>query len=295
MCQAGPAYNDSGAECRSRLLESANAIHREQFNVAIDAAQKARSSCSDKTEPLLLLARAQMLDRKFQEAIQSLDQLRAIAPNNIAASVLRGQVLYLDDRDQEAAQAFRNAVNLAPDHAEPRYWLGKFLFETGKAQLAIDEYQAAIRADPKYYRAYDGLGLAYAALGDKEQAIKSFLQAIELTKDNLPGYDDAYGDLAELLLHMGKSPQAFDVAVEAADRNPHRARNFLLAGRAAEQAGKYEASLRWLKRAAELDPEYPDPHLVLAQVYRRLGQTVLAAAEATNFQELSAKAPKVRR
>jgi predicted Zn-dependent protease len=85
------------------------------------------------------------------------------------------------------------------------------------------------------------------------------------------------------------------LAAEAVQRNPDVPRNYLLAGRALEQAGENQDSLRWLLRAAQMDPTYPDPHLQLARVYRKLGDAAKAKQEAAIFEQLSAKAPAIRR
>ncbi len=283
------------ADCHAELVRGENALHKEQFSVAVEAAKAAESGCSDKTEPLMLLARTQMLLRQFDEALHTLGLLPSSNVKSASALLLKGQVLYLDNRDQEAEQAFRAAAKAAPEQAAPHYWLGKFLYETKQPAEAIEEFHDALTLEPGFYRAYDGLGLAYAATGDNNQAVQSYLKAIGMTKDGPREYDDALADLAELLLRLGKSAQAFDVAAEAADRNSSQPRNFYLAGRAAEESGKYEASLPWLKRAAELDPAYPDPHYLLARVYRRLNRNEQANAEAVLYQKLAASAPKVRR
>jgi tetratricopeptide (TPR) repeat protein len=282
-------------DCGAVLTRGDEALQHEQFSAAIAAAETAQSVCTDKTKSLLLLARAQMLSQQFEESLRTLSLLLTPNAKNADALLLKGQVLYLDNRDNQAGQAFHDAVNAAPEQAAPHYWLGKFLYEKNEPAKAIDEFQSALHADPGFYRAYDGLGLAYAATGDNDKAVQSYLKALDLTKDGPRDYDDALADLAELLLRLGKNAQAFDVAAEAADRKPSNPRNLYLAGRAAEEAGKYQASLPWLKRAADLDPAYPDPHYVLARVYRRLNQNEQATAEAALYQKLAASAPKVRR
>ena len=104
-----------------------------------------------------------------------------------------------------------------------------------------------------------------------------------------------YADFAEFLLRYGEDKKAFSLAAEAAKRNHHQPRNFFLAGKAAEEEGQYDVSVRWLTRAAEIDPTYPDPHYLLARIYQRTGDRKSAASESSLFQELSKNAPQVRR
>jgi tetratricopeptide (TPR) repeat protein len=61
------------------------------------------------------------------------------------------------------------------------------------------------------------------------------------------------------------------------------------------QAGRTDLSLRWFEQAIKLNPDYPEPHYLLSQAYRRLGRGEDAARELKSFQEAAARAPKERR
>jgi tetratricopeptide (TPR) repeat protein len=104
-----------------------------------------------------------------------------------------------------------------------------------------------------------------------------------------------YANFADLLIKLGNHQRAFDLAAEAAERNPQEPRNFFLAGKALVQLGRGDVSVRWFEQAIALNPDYPEPHYVLAQVYRRLGRDGDAAQALKAFQAASARAPKDRR
>jgi Flp pilus assembly protein TadD len=89
--------------------------------------------------------------------------------------------------------------------------------------------------------------------------------------------------------------RAFNLAVEAAERNPQSSRNFYLAGKALTRLEQWPKAERWLRRSAELDPTDAAPHYLLAQLYRRLERPAEADAERKLFLELQAKAPDKRR
>ena len=134
-------------------------------------------------------------------------------------------------------------------------------------------FAARSRLDPGAYKAWDNLGLATEALGDPAQAQQHYLKALALVHKDHPRYDVVYANFADLLIKLGNYQRAFDLAVEAAQRNPDEPRNFFLAGKALVQLGRADISVRWLERAIALNPDYPEPHYVLSQVYRRLGRT----------------------
>jgi tetratricopeptide (TPR) repeat protein len=98
-----------------------------------------------------------------------------------------------------------------------------------------------------------------------------------------------------MLIKQGNYPRAFDLAAEAAQRNPDEPRNFFLAGKALVQLGRDDVSVKWLEQAAALNPDYPEPYYVLAQVYRRLGRTEDAARALKAFQAANARTPRERR
>ena len=153
----------------------------------------------------------------------------------------------------------------------------------------------ATALDPRAYKAWDNLGLASEALGDVAQAQQHYLKAIALVHKDHPRYDVVYANFADLLIKLGNYQRAFDLAAEAAQRNPDEPRNFFLTGKALVQLGRSDLSVRWFEQAIALDPDYPEPHYLLAQTYRALGRAADADRALKSFQAAAARAPKERR
>ena len=61
------------------------------------------------------------------------------------------------------------------------------------------------------------------------------------------------------------------------------------------QLGRSDVSVRWFEQAIALNPDYPEPHYLLAQAYRKLGRAADADRALKSFQAASARAPKERR
>jgi tetratricopeptide (TPR) repeat protein len=97
------------------------------------------------------------------------------------------------------------------------------------------------------------------------------------------------------MVKLGEYRKAFDLAAEAAQRNPDDARNLFLTGKALVKMEQFDISLKWLERAVALDPSYPEPRYLLAQTYQRLGRAADAERELSAFQQARARAPAVRR
>jgi Flp pilus assembly protein TadD len=121
------------------------------------------------------------------------------------------------------------------------------------------------------------------------------LKAISLVYKDHPEYDVVYANFADLLIKLGNFQRAFDLAAEAAQRNPGEPRNFFLAGKALAQAGRSDLSVRWFEQAITLDPDYPEPHYLLSQAFRKLGRPADADRELKSFETATARAPKERR
>jgi tetratricopeptide (TPR) repeat protein len=124
--------------------------------------------------------------------------------------------------------------------------------------------------------------------------LQHFLKALDLVHKQHPEYDVVYANAANFFIDRSEFEKAFQLAAEAAKRNPNSARNFFLTGKALVKLEKHDISIRWFQRAAELDPTYTEPRYWLAQVYRKLGKMEEAGRELEKFRELS-KAPKIKR
>jgi tetratricopeptide (TPR) repeat protein len=281
--------------CDSLQEQSAQFASKWNYPAAATTLQKALSVCSNHKQVLLTLAKAQMLAQQFSPALDSLHLLLVEDPKNIEALIVQGEVFYLLNKDSDAESSIVKAIHIAPEDADPHYWLGRIYYEDSRLQEATEQFQEALKLNHDAYRAYDGLALCYENVGDIRSTVQTYMQGIALVYKDHPNYDVIYADFAEFLLRYGENQKAFSLAAEAATRNPYQPRNFFLAGKASEETGKYDVSIRWLTKAAEMDPTYPDPHYLLARIYRRTGNIKAAASESSIFQALSAKAPQVRR
>ena len=114
-----------------------------------------------------------------------------------------------------------------------------------------------------------------------------------MTKDH-PEYDWAHANLADFFLRRNEPEKAFQLAAEAAKRNPGSARNCFLTAKALVRLDKHELSLRWLERAVEFDPHYAEALYLLGQTYRKLGREADAAQTLARFKEASSSRPARR-
>lgn len=242
-------------------------------------------------EKEIAAARASLQKGDPASALARLNQGRTHCASDVSTMVLKGQLEYLLGMDEAAAQTFRAAVDLAPGEIEPRYAYGRHLAQMQLHGQAILQFRQIVERHPAAYKAWDNLGVCLEALGREDEAMQAYVRAIGLVADKRPDYDWPYANLASLLINRGEPRRSFDLAVAAAERNPDSARNFYLAGKALTRLDQWEKSERWLRRAVELDPSYPEPRHLLGQVCRRLGRSGESAREFAEFEKLRAAQP----
>jgi tetratricopeptide (TPR) repeat protein len=282
-------------DCPGLLAQGREAYERGRYIEAVPMFDRALAACGPSESVFLALAQAQLLSPQLADTLRTLDRLLALNPEHVEALKVKAKALYLAARDAEAETTLRRAGALAPDDDEIPYSLGRIYYQQQRHQHAAEQFRRAIQLNPRSHKGHDNLGLATEALGDVEQALRHYLKAIELVHKDHPDYDVVYANLADLMLKLGEYRKAFDLSAEAAERNPHDARNFFLTGKALVKLERCDLSLRWFERAIALDPTYAPPRYLLAQAYRRLGRTAEAEREFKAFQEALARAPAVRR
>jgi tetratricopeptide (TPR) repeat protein len=284
-----------GQDCQEAQRIARSAYEARRYPEAAEHFASAIKVCGSNASLLLALAQAQLLAQKPADAVSTLDRIRNDDAEYVPSLKVKARALYLLHRDSEAEAALKGAAARAPSDAEIPYHLGRIYYQQGRYAEAADSIRRATTLDPRSYAAWDNLGLACEALGDTAQAQQHYLKAISLVYKDHPRYDVVYANFADLLIKQGEFQKAFDLAAEAAQRNPDEPRNFFLGGKAILQAGRTDLSIRWFEQAIKLNPDYPEPQYLLSLAYRRLGRIEDADRMLKSFQAASARAPKERR
>jgi tetratricopeptide (TPR) repeat protein len=285
----------SGQDCQEATSQARQAYDERHYDQAARHFARAVTECGPSAPLFLALGQSQLLAQQPADAIATLDRIPDKDPDYVPALKVKARALYLLARDPEAEETLRRAAARAPSDAEIPYNLGRIYYQLGRHAEAADLFRRAIALDPGEYRAWDNLGLASEALGDVAQAQQHYLKAIALVHKDHPRYDVVYANFADLLIKLGNLQRAFDLSVEAAERNPNEPRNFFLAGKALVQLGRIDLSLRWFEQAIALNADYSEAHYQLSQAYRSLGRAADADRALKSFREAAARAPKGRR
>jgi tetratricopeptide (TPR) repeat protein len=284
-----------GQDCQQAQTLARQAYEERRYDQAATHFARAVTACGASAPLLLALGQAQLLAERPADAIASLDRIPTDSAEYLAALKVKAKALYLLARVAEAENTLKRASARAPKDAEIPYSLGRIYYQQSRHAEAAEMFRRATALDAQDYKAWDNLGLASEALGDVAQAQQHYLKAISLVYKDHPEYDVVYANFADLLIKLGNFQRAFDLAAEAAQRNPGDPRNLFLTGKALVQLGRSDLSVRWFEQAIALNADYPEPHYLLSQAYRKQGRTDDADRELKAFQAATARAPKERR
>ena len=286
-------------ECPQRLTllaERSYALSRaHRREEALAAANQALAEDPSHLGALLAKANALLMLERWDECGETLDIALRLDPHSVGALKIKANYEYLIGKSAAAEQTFLKLLDLEPGNHEAAYMLGRIYYMDNRVEYATAQFQRVLKLAPRSYKAYDNLGLCYDAQGDPEMAIRHFLTAIKLAEEQQVDYVWPYANLADLLLRRDEVQQAYQAATQAAKRDPYSARSFYLGGKALNKLGRSDDAVRWLERAATLDPKYPEPLYLLAQIYSKNGDRQKASDTLAKFQEVKKSAPRERR
>jgi choline-sulfatase len=213
----------------------------------------------DKVQVGNMIAQANFLleDARFDEGAKLLQQIIVKEPNMPIVYAKLGMAEFTLGHMSEAVKAMRRAVELLPDSTDLHFNLGRILLQSKDYEAAIPELEGVVAKMPGSWQSHILLEIAYARTNRLPQAIKECKTVLDV----LP---EQYG-------------------------------TNLILGRVLIRSGDPEAALPRLKKAAEIRPQAPEPHMSLVEAYDKLGQTADADRERSEATSLLQNGPGVNR
>ena len=212
----------------------------------------------------------------------------------------------IEDTDQDATENQETPAVAAAPAASVDAWM---FLGRGQQALADGDFDQAIRLcarateeDPKLWKAYRTQGIAYTKIDEAEGALQAFEDAIEINPQDWTSkayYNLLSGRLVEGLDAFGKAEEAGDADLDllklstsvgikinqasgggkfavdelraAIDKHPDDEGLPVLLATAQTNNGDIQDAVETLKRAVELKPRKPEPHLMLSLALEKLG------------------------
>jgi len=241
-------------------------------------------------------------------AYDLLNEALRVDPEYVFTYYLLGYLYFSEKKYPLAGKMINQALRLDVKFYPARKLLGDIYFEEGKFDNAIAEYNAALASDRKDTALLNSAALAYMNLEKYEQAIYLLKEALILNPGNVnlqyslaclyrdsgrlqeavaayreiiktdTAFPNVHNDLAGIYKTLGQPGPALEeyregmfIASEKLSADP--VNPFLLADMAAagNGAGKYAEALDYINKAIALKEDYPQAYLILADIYKNLG------------------------
>jgi arylsulfatase A-like enzyme/Tfp pilus assembly protein PilF len=180
-----------------------------------------------------------------------------------------------DDHFNDAIPRLEQVVKEEPTMPLANLELGRAWSSVGNYEKALPWLRKAVELNPESGRAYFELGMALAETNDWTGA----LPQLEAAVNRIPESDELHFDLATAYEHEGRLEDATHEFQSALRLNPEHYKANLMFGRLLGMHGDPGRALLYLQKAVKLQPESPDGHKFLANVYTELGQTENAQRE----------------
>lgn len=199
------------------------------------------------------------------------------------ANLLHRALLAVDEeRFSDAVPQLEEVLKEQPDLALANLDLGRALNGLEKYAQALPWLQKAVELNPQSGRAHFELGVALGETGDWAGSAVQLESAVSKAPDS----DDLHFCLAMAYDKLGRASDAEKSFRSTLSINPDHYRANLFLGRLLGMENNPSAALPFLQKAVTLQPQSPDAHKFLANVYIELGQLQNARQEQAQADRL---------
>jgi choline-sulfatase len=199
------------------------------------------------------------------------------------ANLLHRALLAVDEeRFADAVPQLEEVLKEEPELALANLDLGRALNGLEKFGQALPWLQKAVELNPQSGRAHFELGVALGETGDWAGSAVQLENAVSKASDSV----DLHFYLAMAYDKLGRASDAEKSFRSALRINPDHYRANLFLGRLLGMQNNPSAALPFLQKAVTLQPQSPDAHKFLANVYIELGQLQNARQEQAQADRL---------
>lgn len=229
-----------------------------------------------------LLARAYLISDRAEDAGKILTAARAQHPSDVEILLAQGDLARFNGDAGGAKNAFQQALESDAKNADAWFGVGRVDAEREAVKEGRTALNRAIGLNPA--------GAGYRGeLATLESFANEFASAEKAFNDALAQQPDDYvalTGLGILQLKRGDPDAALEYFLKSGVVEPRYARGALYTGVAYYQLGNHQRATEMFRRAAELDPKDPMPHMMMSLVAAdrlELGEAVQAARRAAEL------------
>lgn len=175
--------------------------------------------------------------------------------------------MFQSERYQEAEVILNHILKVSPIDIQSLQLMGLVKHKLGKITDAITIFKKVIEVDPDNVENYNNLGLCYSQDGKFEDAIKMLKTALDLN----PSCAYIYSNLGLQYRSMNNLDMAIEYFQNAIAIEENALTWVMLGGCYGEKHDLDEAE-RCFKRAIEINPDFANGHVDLANIYHLKGE-----------------------
>ena len=233
-------------------------------------AQSQDAEVTPQVQQLYAQAQAAQQQEDVSTAIQKYREMIRLAPH-LAAAYNNLGLLYFNQHDYgHAAQTLAQGLKLNPDMPTASAMLGMSYLETGQAAKAGEPLETALRANPKDTLVQLTLAKVRIQLHQYDGAV-ALLRAY--TAQN-PRDQQAWYLLGKTYLQLSE-----DSLGKINQIDPNSVVSHEVAGEIDESMHNYDGALVEYKKAIDLAPNQPEPHMHMATAFWSIGKWDSARTE----------------
>ena len=200
-------------------------------------------------------------------AIEQYQQITRLEPDSVDDHLLLGR-LYGRNHDLRLAEnEFKIATQLQPDSEEAVTALALLYTEEGDSARAA-EVLSSVPDAARSAKIYSVLGYTYEQQKEYKKAIEAYRKAIALDRDNL----DAMRGLAQNLMNDGQTDAALEQYQIIADANPEDPQTHLRMAEIYRRQGKFDLAIENLKDAQQMVPDSMEVPYTMASIFQAEGR-----------------------
>ena len=206
-------------------------------------------------------------DSVLKLAIDQYEEIIKIEPDSMDDHLLLGRLYARNNDLQKAESEFKTALKLEPDSEEAITALAFLYTSEGDATRAA-EVLSNVPDSARSAKLYSVLGYTYEQEKDYKKAVDAYRKAIALDRDNL----DAIRGLAQNLMNDGQTDAALEQYKVIADANPEDPQTHLRMAEIYRKQGKFDLALENLKAAQSVVPDSMEVPYNMAVIYQAQGR-----------------------
>lgn len=292
-----------GAQDQDLYKRAASAFQSQDYASAAKLFEEAALANANKTDELLMAAKARVHLLQFEAAENTLRRYLESNPTAADAWYLLGFVLNRENKAKDSLDIYTRAASLSPpsgddlkmvaldyellnDNADAIHWLevavakdpnnkeawyflGRAYYTSSRLPGARKAFDRVLELSPKDARAENNIGLIYESGGKTDEALTAYRNAIAWQNESSPSREQPYLNLGNLLVTLDRPDEAIGVLRQAVSIAPQDAQGHLRLGTAYLHLNQLKDAERELREAVELGPADPTAHYQLGRCLKQ--------------------------